>query len=360
MQKRTINTTDVIVKRFTMPIILFTALLLSSCAPQNQLDRAATVAEPYGPPWSAAPFDPTAREPVAEWTFGGDAVRWSAIDARGRLGAVTMRDKPLVMILDLEQLTEPRAIEIPTSSGGYMHMSVAFEPSGTRLAIGLANGKVWIVDSGDGETTRVLRYSKGNMRTPVMNVQFDEAGGRILGFTSGDVVVWSLASGEPEFLWPQSGRVMAVGVTPDGRYATVAGSDALRVMDLGSGEEVCSLPVEFAWVAIHPGGERAAAWDFDNRVVILKISDCSEIGSWPTDHDFVTGMAWAADGEHLILASSRGPLYVYEAASGELVDQWPAQNEPSLVVSAHGSGRVLSTGSGERAKAILWEGSSIR
>lgn len=316
---------------------------------------AITVADPYGP-WSPGPFDPTAREPAAEWTFGGEAVRFSAIDARGRLGAVTMRDKPIVMVLDLEHRTDLHAIEIKPNSAGYNYVSVDFEPSGTRLAIGMSMGTVWVVDPRSGETLQALEFSPdGRMYTDVSKIAFDEAGNRILGSTSGHVVVWDIGSGEPVYRWQQPGRVNELRVTPDGRYAVIAGADVLSVRDLGSGEELCSLPGGFAKMAIHPGGGRLATWNFEKQVVIVDNSNCSEIGAWPAEPGFVPGLAWAADGAHVILASSDGPLHVYEAATGKLVDRWPAQDEGSLVVSAPASTRVLSTGVGKSAKALLWE-----
>jgi hypothetical protein len=308
--------------------------------------------------WTPLAFEPSASEPAAEWTFDGAGVSWGAIDSRGRYAAVALSSEPKVVLLDLESRSQLGQIDVKPDSGGKHVSSLAFGPSGNRLAIGLPMGRVRIIDTTTRETLQEIQYSKdGRSYTDVSNLQFDPAGGRVLGFTGNTIVAWAPDSGEVLSTWKVVGAVPALAVTPDGaRAAMITSSEAVKILDIQTGSEICAMPGDFLSMAIHPAGDRFAAWSFEKKVVIASTADCSEIAAWPTtEQSFVPhkATAWAADGRHLILGSLEGPLHVY-TEQGEPAGVWPGQGPVSLVFTSSGSNRVLSIGQSKESKAILW------
>jgi len=326
-------------------------------APTVKESIAAEVV-PVPAAWTPLAFDPAAREPVAEWDFDGKGVRWGAIDAQGKYAAVALSSEPVVILLDLENRSELGAIEVYRDSSGNHVSSLAFEPSGNRLAIGMPMGMVWVVDTTTHETLQEIQYSKdGRSYTNVAKLQFDPAGGRVLGFTGNAIVAWDPDSGEVLSTWEVAGAVPDLAVTSDGtRAAMIISMKSVMIRDIQTGSEICALPGDFSSLAIHPAGDRFAAWSFEKRVMVASIADCSEIASWPAAPSFVpeTAIAWAADGKHLILGSAAGPLHVY-TEQGESAGVWSGQGQTSLIFTSPGSSRVFSTAHGEDSKAILWE-----
>jgi len=78
------------------------------------------------------------------------------------------------------------------------------------------------------------------------------------------------------------------------------------------------------------------------------------LATWPTETKFAPELAWASDGEHVILGSLEGTLYLHSATSGEKVGTWNGQGKASFVYAATGSNRVLSTAMGDGSKAMVW------
>jgi len=308
--------------------------------------------------WTPLAFDPAIDQPVAEWDFDGQGVTWGAIDARGRHAAVALRSEPRVVLLDLDSRSELGGIDVKRDSGGNHVSSLAFDPSGNRLAIGLPMGTVRIVDTATRETLQEMQYSKdGRSYTDVSNLQFDPAGGRVLGFTGNTIVAWDPDSGEVLSTWDVEGAVPDLAVTPDGtRAAIILSMKSVMIRDIQTGSEICALSGDYSGLAMHPAGNRIAVWSFDKSVVIASTADCDEIESWTAAPSFVpnSATAWAADGKHLILGSGDGPLHVY-TEHGEPAGLWTGQAATSLVFTSSGSSRVFSTGLSEESKAILWE-----
>ena len=305
--------------------------------------------------WTPLAFDPEANQPVAEWDFDGQGARWGAIDALGKRAAVALKSEPKIVLLDLDSRSELGTIEVKRDSGGNHVSSLAFEPSGNRLAIGLPMGTVKIVDTATRETLQDFQFSKdGRSFTPVNPLTFDGVGDRVLGFTGNHVVVWDASTGE-ELSTFEVGMLFDLEVTPDGtRAATLNPSESLKIWDIQTASEICALPGQFSRLAIHPDGSRVATWSRDNQAVIASISDCSTLATWPAELPFVPELAWAADGEHLILGSVEGPLHVYVASSGEQAAIWTGQAQVPFVYSSPQANRVLCTGLGDGSKASLW------
>ncbi len=323
--------------------------------------RAATNDEASPAPaaaaaWAPVAFDPAVNEPAGEWTFGGQGVKAGAIDAQGKLAAVAVRDETRVALIDLDSLSEAGSIEVEELAFGDPVSALAFAPAGDRLAIGMPMGTVRLIDVNTRETLLEVQYSPdGSVFTPVKPVTFDGTGQHLLGYSSGHVVTWDAANGEQLSAWKGTGAFDDLEVTPDGsRVAVTVVSTSMKIMDASTGSELCSLPGDFSRLAMHPSGDRLAVWSFSDGIIVAGTEDCSVLATWPTEMKFVPELAWASDGEHVILGSLEGALYLHSSTSGEQVGTWNGQGNASFVYAASRSSRVLSTAMGNDSKALVW------
>lgn len=306
--------------------------------------------------WTPMAFDPTLAEPAGEWTFGGKGVKAGAIDPLGRVAAVAVRDEMRVALIDLDSLSESGSIEVEGPAHGDPVSALAFAPSGDRLAIGMPMGTVRIVDVSSRETLQQLQYSPdGSSFTPVKPMTFDGSAQHLFGYTSGRVVIWDTESGEEILAWQETGALDDLEVTPDGsRVAATVVSTSMKIVDASTGSELCSLPGDFSRLAMHPSGDRLAVWSFSDGLMVASTEDCRVLATWPTETKFAPELAWASDGEHVILGSLEGALYIHSSTSGEKVGTWNGQGKASFVYAATGSNRILSTAMGDGSKAMVW------
>ena len=325
-------------------------------APQQDVATATTSAAAERKPWIPVTFDPTATEPAAEWDFDGKGVKAGAIDLEGSLAAVAVRDELRVALIDLDNLSEVGSIEVEELAYGDPVSALAFSPAGDRLAIGMQMGTVKIVDTASRETLQQFQYSPtGSTFSPVKPLTFDDSGERLVGYSTGHIVVWDAGSGDVILSWKETGAIDDLEVTPDGtRVAGTVVSTSMKIMDLSTGGEICSLPGDFSRLAMHPSGDRLAVWSFNDGLVLASTDDCSVQASWPTEMRFAPELAWAADGEHVILGSSEGTLHLHSAGTGKKAGTWTGQGSASFVYAASGSSRVLSTAMGDGSKAMVW------
>ena len=324
--------------------------------PQPAVSDEVSPAPATAAAWAPVSFDPAAKDPAGEWTFGGKGVKAGAIDAQGRIAAVAVRDATRVALIDLDSLSEAGSIEAGDLAYGDPVSALAFAPAGDRLAIGMPMGTVRIVDVNTRETLQEIQYSPdASSFTPVKPLTFDGTGQHLLGYSSSHVVTWDAESGEQISAWKEAGAIDDLEVTPDGnRVAVTVVSTSMKIMDSSTGSELCSLPGDFSRLAIHPSGDRLAVWSFSDGLVVASTEDCRVLATWPTETKFAPELAWASDGEHVILGSFEGALYLHSSTSGEKVGTWNGQGKASFVYAASGSSRVLSTAMGDGSKAMVW------
>jgi hypothetical protein len=190
------------------------------------------------PDWVPITFSRSDSQKIAEWTIEGTGV-YGAMDAFGKIAAVSIADKPAVKIFDLESLQEIREIVLPMSLGS-RNMSLSMAPSGSRLAIGLTGGQLLVVDPRSGETLNEWRYPQsGNAYTEVKPLKFNEKKNYVIGSSKGHTVAWDITTGNPVYEWEESASVNDVDVSPDGSYAVRLGDKDIKVLDLLDGTEVC-------------------------------------------------------------------------------------------------------------------------
>lgn len=174
--------------------------------------------------------------------------------------------------------------------------ALAFRPDGAELAIG-GYHEVTIWDSRDG---RLLRRLPGMaQRTQGLAYNGDGTLLAVAGGTpgeSGELVLVDPRGGQtPRPVASSSDLFLAVAFSPDGTLVAASGADrSLRVLEVGSGKELCQVK-QFA--------------------------------------DWVTGVAFDRDGSSVAGSSSDKLVKVFEARTGKLQATYIGHGEPVLAVA---------------------------
>ncbi len=250
--------------------------------------------------------------------------------------------------------------ELFTLSGGHIDwtMRIAYDPDGTRIAVGSfdSTATVWDVDT--GEQLLTLAGHTG----PVWDVAFTPDGSRLV--TSDDRTAWIWDANIGEKLFTVAGHtatVWGVTINPDGsllatasadgtakiwdiatgqellrltdhtdsvndvafstdgaRLATVSGDGTAKVWDLTTGKELLTLAGhtdQVLSVAFSPDGTRLATSSIDQTAKVWDLSpDHETLGFFSgTVYDFV----FSPDGRRLATSSARGTATVWDAGTGQ-------------------------------------------
>ena len=203
-----------------------------------------------------------------------DAVTAVAVTPDGRLAVSASADKTL-KVWNLANGTELRTL---TGYTGAM-TAVAVTPDGRLVVSGSSEGVLQVWDLASGAKLRTIRGHREAVRVAAMtpdgrqavSVSVDLAG-------MGELKVWDLEYGSGTE-WRNHMRhidtTRAVAVTPDGRWAVLGThqSEALNVLDLASMRTVCTLAGHY-----HSAGELAITPDgrWAVSVAPIKLDD----GSW--------------------------------------------------------------------------------
>jgi WD40 repeat protein/basic membrane lipoprotein Med (substrate-binding protein (PBP1-ABC) superfamily) len=195
----------------------------------------------------------------------------------------------------------------------------AFSPDGARLATGLPDGSVDLMDI-SAASGRELRTWRAHTQT-VNGVAFNPDGTR-LATTSDDYTakVWDVATGaELQTLRGHTSWVYPVAFSPDGRrLATVSRNLTAKVWDIASGQALLTLPMT-TWsftVAFSPDGARLAAGLNDGTAKVWDVATGKELLALRGHTGEVWGIVFTPDGERLATASNDGTGIVWDAATG--------------------------------------------
>jgi WD40 repeat protein len=191
--------------------------------------------------------------------------------------------------------------------------SVAFDPAGTRLASGAADGKLRLWGAADWGPLWSADTGTGDVRT----LAFTPDGGRLAAGCTGEVSVWNVTAGTVACRLPRPGLVPAVAISPDGRRIATGSvrECTASVCELDSGKEVATL----------------------------------------TGHgDFVTGLGFDATGRTVVSTSRDGTVKWWDAATGQEAADRPRQPPDLDTVGFRHDGEVLV--SADKGGAVkFWE-----
>lgn len=142
-------------------------------------------------------------------------------------------------------------------------------------------------------------------------------------------------------------RLTDAAFSPDGKIlASLGGDERLRLWDTADGKELQSIPVKSL-----ADSDAAIAFSGDGKTVAVssyrQITLCDVGAAKPRgliDHsDFVKGMAFAPDGEHLAVHGYDKSVSLINAATGKEVRQFKGHEKRILCAVFSADGRTLAT-----------------
>lgn len=195
--------------------------------------------------------------------------------------------------------------------------AVAFDPTGTQLAVGL-KGEVRFFDASQAEA----------VATPL----------------------------------PCKGQVTALAYSPDGAWLALGGYQTLRLHSRTNPQEVVELSGHRGVVtslAFSPDGKHLVSTADDESARLWNLSD--HTSSVLPGHTYpVNGVAFSADGQHLLTAAgdvlrpTKGGEVVLRSASGAVEQTWADHTRAALCGALSANGKLAVTG-GLDERALVYD-----
>ncbi len=202
---------------------------------------------------------------------------------------------------------------------------VGRSPSGDQLAVGLADGRVWLLDPHETGNRMQLGVPAAGR---INDVAFAADGATLWAVCDdGSVRRWSLPEGGSlPSLGLHRRRVYSVAISPDGSLLATAGEDrSVRLTDPLTGAELrqpLGHPRRVFSAVFHPH-EPLLATACEDRLVRLWKLDDGELGATLAGHTGpVNHVAFAPDGSRLASASSDGTVRLWST---------PQDSEPTVL-----------------------------
>ena len=179
-------------------------------------------------------------------------------------------------------------------------------------------------------------------------------------------IVWSVpaaaryvagrAGAVPSRVWDHPRSVVAVGLSPDGRFAVTGTWESARVWNLRTGEQVHEwkhrFPAYVTAVAFSPDGTMALTGAADGSAKLWAVDEGTMLQQWSHWKD-VEDLGFSADGTMAVTVGADRSAKVWSVASGDLVQEMKHPDTVRAVAFTPDGSRIL-TGCMDRI-ARLWE-----
>ncbi|HNS01227.1 MAG TPA: BTAD domain-containing putative transcriptional regulator [Anaerolineae bacterium] len=232
-----------------------------------------------------------------------------------------------------------------------------FSPDGAALAIadGTGNSAIWDIQTGN-------RLASLESQSPVYSVRFSPDGRRVAtGGDDGVVKLWDAAAGGLLLTLPgHDGRVTNLDFSPAGDLLATASTDgATRVWDVGpaGSRELLTLPAHDTVVYsvdFSADGSRMATSSWDRRAIIWDASSGELLASLPEHPESIARIAFSPDGASVATAAYDGVLRIWDSAGGEPVREIAAHGPQDIDVAWDPAGQRLVSG-GSDATVKIWD-----
>jgi WD40 repeat protein len=231
--------------------------------------------------------------------------------------------------------------------------SVALTPDDKYAVSGSDDKTIRVWDFASGKELRALRGHDSK----IWSVAVASNGDRIVsGGADKTVKIWDRSSGE--LLQTYSGRTVAgegetvsepvwsVAVTPD-TTRLVAGAESVLLWELGS-EEALRLrghSKRVVAVAVTPDGKYAISGSEDNTLMIWDLATGESFRTLQGHTDAVRSVSFTRDGSRAISGSDDCSIKVWDVASGELLRTLQGHSGPVLSVAVTPDNERIVSGS---------------
>lgn len=219
-------------------------------------------------------------------------------------------------------------------------------------------------------------------------------------------VVWSPAAAAryaagratavPPRVWDHPRSVVAVGISPDGRFAVTGSWESAKVWNLRTGEQVHEwkhrFPAYVTAVAFSPDGTLALTGAADGSARLWAVEEGAMLQQWShwkdvedlgfsqdgslavtvaadrtakvwsvasgellremTHPDTVRAVAFTPDGARIVTGCMDRVARLWDVQSGRLLREWP-QGGPVVAVAVSRNGRLALTGNGDGTARLL-------
>jgi WD40 repeat protein len=245
--------------------------------------------------------------------------------------------------------------------------AVAFDPDGTMLASGAADGTVTFWSSGRSGRPHSLPVNLG----PVETIAYSRDGGTLAwGTRDGWIGVWSLGRGRLiDRIKTGHGPLHAAAFNPAGNEIAAGDDDGTVTLWRVSNGDMIGPPLgghqaAVLGVAFRPDGRALASGGADNKVIIRPLR-----GGRPAGRPFtlegqeasVQSVLYSADGSTLVTAAADGRVLLYDGAAGHAVGAPISVGSPleTAAVSPDGATLALAIGNTVRVWRPLPLGVSV-
>lgn len=188
--------------------------------------------------------------------------------------------------------------------------SIALSKDGSRLAMGMGNGLVEIVNARSSEHVASLKWH----HEKISAVAFSPDGDKVYATAEGSnsVVGWDSESGDPVVLLEGLGnRKQSFTLSDDGSRLAAASSDNVIVWDTDSSEEVAKFPNNEDTGSLAFSRDGAfLAWGSTSGVVLFDVAANKQVFTYPVYDDPVQDVFVDLSNHGELLVVGRGPSRV--------------------------------------------------
>ncbi|MBW2277126.1 MAG: PQQ-binding-like beta-propeller repeat protein [Deltaproteobacteria bacterium] len=251
---------------------------------------------------------------IASWKAHDEEVGDLAWDPEGeRLVSVSRDGKVAVWLAE----TGESAFEIADRPG----TAVAFSPNGDRIAVGGVDGRLALLDPGDGRVTAEMRW----LDSAISGLAWSPEDQRIAAARmDGSVQIWDPQTGEIVLgLEGHRGPVHGICYSPDGEMVATAGNDGtVRIWETQSGTQLAAFEGDWSsvlTVAWSPDGDVIASGGMDGVVRLWDAETAEPLAVLAGRPSELIDATWSPSGDLIAAGADDGTVRIWDVTSGGIV-----------------------------------------